>query len=96
MANIKFTNSVMLDRSSVAGIDAIDTDNLLASGNLTTTPFAITGDGILHTATTYEYFRLDGVQLIPSYAYPVVPVKKGQMVSVSTSSFAYKLYGLKK
>ena len=96
MPTIKLTNNVTIDRASIAGIDAIDTDNLLASGNLTTTPFAITGDGILHTATTYEYFRLDGVQLIPSFGYPVLPVKKGQMVSVSTSSFAYKLYGLKK
>ena len=96
MANIKFTNSVMLDRASVAGIDAIDTNNLLASGNLTTTPFSIVDDGILFTGTTFEYFRLDGLQLIASYDYPEVPVKKGQTVSVSTSSFIYKLYGVKK
>ena len=100
MSNIKFTNNVLLDQTSVDGITGIDISNKLSeSGSFTATQdcFCINSgsNGILSA-------RIDGKEV--SYHYNpnnyghthIFPVKKGQTVTKQDWQGNLQFYGLKK
>lgn len=101
MANIKFSNSVKLDQSSVEGIGGIDTGNLLSTST-TYTPsvdcYAVAYGEAKNGSMTVTVAGVEVVQGGSStdtrnYFKVVIPVKKNQKVIVTNGTV--KFYGVK-
>ena len=111
MSNIKFTNGVLLDQSSIDGITGIDTTNILASitirNGVKGEPYTASEDCIYVRSNENGYNNSSEVLYVNSVKLGLmatgrgsiaIPLKKGQTVTfTSATEYAiYTVFGLKK